>query len=187
MKTIVLEGPDGSGKTTIAGLIVGRFNETMGCGAVEYWSHQRAHNTDPWRSALAYAAERARLATQLALSPEYLSEVLVMDRWWPSNYAQGGMAKRLARIESDALPVVDAIIWCSADDEELDRRIESRGEPLLPNRHSVRSTYGALSRRKGHRWARHSLLIDTSADPAAAFETVKVWLEPIINCARSAR
>ena len=187
MKTIVLEGPDGSGKTTIAGLIVGRINEVRGCLAPEYWSHQRAPNADPWRSALAYAAQRSRVASRFALSPEYLPEVLVLDRWWPSNYTQGGMAQRLARIEASALPTVDAIIWCSADDQELDKRIESRGEPLLPNRHSVRRTYGVLSRYRQTGWARHSMLIDTSVDPVAAFDAVNEWLEPILSAARSAQ
>jgi thymidylate kinase len=187
MKTIVLEGPDGSGKTTLAGLIVGRFNEALGCGAVEYWSHQRAPNADPWQSAIAYAAQRARVATRFAVSPEYQPDALVLDRWWPSNYAQGGVATTLALLEADALPTVDVIIWCSADDDMLDQRIESRGEPLLPNRHRVRTSYSLLSNCREPRWSRHSLLIDTSAAPSAAFEAANAWLEPIISGARGAR
>lgn len=180
MRTIVLEGPDGAGKTTIAGLLVGRFNAANGCAAAEYWAHHRTLSTDPWLTALSDAGQHAKLARRFLLSPEYNPNVLVIDRWWPSNWARGGPAMRLAQIERESLPRVDAIVWCMADDDTLDRRLESRKETLAPYRFTIRSRYKAMSQFEPL-WCGQKVNVDTSADPVAAYEEVAAALELLLR------
>lgn len=150
MQLIVIEGPDGTGKSTHADALAAALRE-RDVDALS-WHHQRPSFVDPWLTALDYARQRAVLCASAQDGTVY-----VVDRWWWSTSAEGfarsgewssEMARAyhgLAGVECDALCGAIITIFLDASDEVIDARLAKRGTPDTPLDYRKRGAYRAFS------------------------------------------
>ncbi len=151
MQLIVLEGPDGTGKSTHADALAAALRE-RDVDALS-WHHQRPSFVDPWLTALDYARQRAVLCASARDGTVY-----VVDRWWWSTSAEGFARSgewssemvrsygNLANAESDALRDAIITIFLDASDGVIDARLAKRGTPATPLDYRKRGAYRFFSR-----------------------------------------
>jgi thymidylate kinase len=168
MKLIVLEGTDGSGKSHHTDALAARLH-AAGIAAESY-HHPPAPTRDPYRAALHYATARAEFCQW---APSRL--VYVVDRWIESTVAVGWTldAKthkaernalwRLATAERAILPAASLVVVLDTTDDELDRRLLTRGHSVTDVDRACRAVYRDPSVLGP--WG--AVRVDTSGDVAA--------------------
>jgi len=133
-RIVALEGTDGCGKTTHAHHLALALRKA-GVSA-SAWEHRPAPaGLGTYNRALHYALERATLAS-VGIEALGSPEVLVVDRWWPSNEVTGSLSiggdyhalRALVTAERWALPSA-YVILLHAPQAEIERRLAARGEP----------------------------------------------------------
>ena len=148
MKFIVLEGPDGVGKTTIAQEIISYINintdyhatyvspldnEPIGT-EIKKMITLAKHAVDGYKQteiALIISSMVAMIEQHLKNKNE--NDVVICDRWTLSTYVYQGIAKEqdIQKVQQwidliDKMIVPDIVILFDGEDEELDRRIYDR-------------------------------------------------------------
>ena len=148
MKFIVLEGPDGVGKTTIAQEIISFINANTNYNAtyvspldnepigteIKKMITLAKHAVDGYKQteiALIISSMVAMIEQHLKNKNE--NDVVICDRWTLSTYVYQGIAKEqdIQKVQQwidliDKMIVPDIVILFDGEDEELDRRIYDR-------------------------------------------------------------
>nr|DAJ23594.1 MAG TPA: TMPK protein [Caudoviricetes sp.] len=148
MKFIVLEGPDGVGKTTIAQEIISFLNTNTNYNAtyvspldnepigteIKKMITLAKHAVDGYKQteiALIISSMVAMIEQHLKDKNE--NDVVICDRWTLSTYVYQGIAKEqdIQKIQQwidliDKMIVPDLVILFDGEDEELDQRIFNR-------------------------------------------------------------
>lgn len=151
---VIIEGADGTGKTTAvryACALLSRANVS----AVPF--HHRApdpanDSRTPWQRALAFAAQRAELANDIARGAhdgtDFIPpvDIILCDRWWHSTHVEAfrtsnSSLSTLVRAEEIALPKPLVVIVLDAPDHVLDARMIGRGEKVTQADRDRRSIY----------------------------------------------
>ena len=150
---VVVEGPDGAGKSTACRLVAAMLAPID----ARTWHHRPPppdRPRDPWSLALHYAAERASLVAAIRDGSEE-SAVVIVDRWWMTAHAfalanRGPLAVHdLAWVERDGLPTPALVVVLNASDATLDaRRPDASAEERLARavyrNEGVRASWGAV-------------------------------------------
>lgn len=148
MKFIVLEGPDGVGKTTIAQEVISYINANTNYHAtyvspldnepigteIKKMITLAKHAVDGYKQteiALIISSMVAMIEQHLKNKNE--NDVVICDRWTLSTYVYQGIAKEqdIQKVQQwidliDKMIVPDIVILFDGEDEELDRRIYDR-------------------------------------------------------------
>lgn len=163
-RLVVLEGPDGTGKTRHVRALAGAL--TAAGVRAGWWCHQPPvfPDGDPWTVALHYAAERDRLRRRIARVPQ--PPVLVCDRWWPSTQMLGLVLDddalcTLAEAECRQLGRPNLTVVLTAPDAVLDERLARRGTSTTDHDRALRRVYESHARVSG------LPVVDTSGPPEA--------------------
>ena len=138
---LAIEGPDYVGKTTLARRLLILLNDRNIPTRVHSHAPPPA-GAGPWRTALHFACERARIAEEIAA--DAVTQVHIIDRWFTSAGVRMNAMLEMRRrhgtavpdesaceqlhgAEIDALPHVEMVIL-DAPDAVLDARAAMRGE-----------------------------------------------------------
>lgn len=148
MKFIVLEGPDGVGKTTIAQEIISYINANTNYNAtyvspldnvpigteIKKMITLAKHAVDGYKQteiALIISSMVAMIEQHLKNKNE--NDIVICDRWTLSTYVYQGIAKEqdIQKVQQwidliDKMIVPDIVILFDGEDKELDRRIYDR-------------------------------------------------------------
>lgn len=150
MQLIVLEGPDGTGKSTHADALADALRE-HGVDALS-WHHEKPASIDPWLTAIEYARQRRAFCVSAHSGTTY-----VVDRWWWSTAAEGFAREGewsiemvhaygdLSRAERKALCVPIVTIFLDASDAVIDARLAKRGTPATALDYRKRGAYRFFS------------------------------------------
>lgn len=148
---VVIEGPDGSGKSSVCRLVAAMLPDAR------EWHHRPPladRPRDPWSLALHYAAERAAITAAIRDGSEE-SAIVIADRWWMTAHAfvlanRGPLAVHdLTWVERDTLPPPALVVVLDASDATLDaRRPDASAEERLARavyrNDGVRATWDAV-------------------------------------------
>lgn len=118
---VCLEGADGTSKSTIAAMLPAMLSPLTS----RVFAHEHPGVCDAWASALWYAAQRAEVASRMALGLE--PDVVIADRWWmtASVFAEvrdDAAAAQLASMEERMLPRPALVVVLDASDATLATR-----------------------------------------------------------------
>ena len=179
MKVLVLEGPDGCGKSTHADRLAAALR-AEGVDAVAF-HHTKPATADVVLAALDYARQRKEMVHSAPAA------VIVADRWTPSTWCLGSAMAALLKLdhrnifgltdlahaEARWLPRCDgALLW--APDPVLDARLKARSTPANEKDRKLREAYAW--------WAGTAVpRVDTSrpADDVAA--ELLVWARGVLR------
>lgn len=169
-KLITVEGQHASGKTTHT-LALAASLRRIGVQA-SAWQHRAPAASDPYGAALDFASQRWLRVTNPLYAPD---EVMVADRWVESTVAVGwtldaktykaerNALLRLATAERAVLPVASLVVVLDTTDDELDRRLLTRGHSVTDVDRACRAVYRDPSVLGP--WG--AVRVDTSGDVAA--------------------
>ncbi len=150
MQLIVLEGPDGTGKSTHADALAAALRE-HGVDALS-WHHEKPASVDPWLTAIEYARQRRAFCVSAHSGTTY-----IVDRWWWSTAAEGfaregewpiemvNAYRDFSRAEQKVLCAPVATIFLDASDAVIDARLAKRGTPATALDYRKRGAYRFFS------------------------------------------
>lgn len=148
MKFIVLEGPDGVGKTTIAQEVISFINTNTNYHAtyvspldnepigteIKKMITLAKHAVDGYKQTeIALIISSMVAMIEQHLKNKHENDVVICDRWTLSTYVYQGIAKEqdIQKVQQwidliDKMIVPDLVILFDGEDEELDKRIYDR-------------------------------------------------------------
>lgn len=114
-------GPDGAGKSTVAAMLPAMLAPITS----RVFAHEHPGICNPWAAALSYAAQRAEVASRMALGME--PAIVIADRWAfcaEANALTRGddAAYDLALLEYENLPRPALVVVIDAPDDVLAAR-----------------------------------------------------------------
>lgn len=119
---VILEGADGVSKSTVAAMLPAMLAPITS----RVFAHEHPGVCTPWAAALSYAAQRAEVASRMALGLE--PAAIIADRWVQTAevfaIARGDdeAAYDLALLECEQLPRPALVVVLDASDAALDAR-----------------------------------------------------------------
>jgi dTMP kinase len=176
---VSFEGPDGSGKTTLTGLVAERLRAEerevvvtrepggteLGEGIRELVLH--AGDVSPWAEAALFAAARAQLVSEVIRPALDRGAIVLCDRYVDSSLAYQGLARGLGldRVLELNLTVVDGLLpdrtfLLLVDAETLAKRLGTAPDRIEREDEGFRARVATAYRELAERWPERIVSLD---------------------------
>jgi dTMP kinase len=188
---VSFEGPDGSGKTTLTGLVAERLRAEAGevvvtrePGGTELGEGIRelvlhAGDVSPWAEAALFAAARAQLVAEVIRPALDRGATVLCDRYVDSSLAYQGLARGLglAQVLELNLTVVDGLLpdrtfLLLVDAETLARRVGTAPDRIEREDEDFRGRVATAYRELAERWPERIVSLDGGRPAAVLAELV---------------